>query len=393
MQKLGLTHAERSAYHKALRSDHVRRFKVRLLDLNGNLQADLSDRLLDGEVIVDGKAEVTRSLTLSLIDRKHSLGFDTDSPDDTAIYADRMLQVVYSVYVDSLARHVNVTIFTGPVTNLDRQGEVLELEAQGKESLAMGAMWRPLVLKKGLRKMAGIRTILAERAGETRFDMPDRDDRLKKTQSYDRYAKPWKAATHLAKSEDLQLFYDGRGVAVVRHLPETPIWTFRTGTGKDIVKPVEVAYTMEDVVNTIVVKGGKPKGAKENIQEIAVADGKLSPRRLGRDIPDPDTPGQTIRVPRHLPEVIEAGHIDTHKKARAKAERVLRDRLRSVVDISFDALVLPHIDPGDLFQVEGVEGDFRIWQYTIPLAADGDPTMAVGYTKNTHRRRRRKHKP
>lgn len=391
MQKLGLTNAERKAFHTTLRSSHTRRIIVRVLDLDGSVRADLSDRVLDGEVVVDGHATVTRSLSLSLLDPRHTLNFDTDSPDDGALYADRMLEVVYSVYVPDLSDHVNVRVFTGPVTKLDRKGDVVDVEAQGKEALAMGEMWRPLVLKKGTPKTAAIRMILKQRAGETRFDLPDRSARLLKTASYDRWTKPWKAAKAIARSMDLQLFYDGRGVAILRHLPRRPVYTFNTGTGGEILSDVAISNTMEEVVNTVVVRGGKPKGAKEAIQVTAVADRKhpLSPWRLGRTIKDDD--GTDVIIPRHHVERIEDGHIRSVKEARKRADRVLDDRLTSTVDVTLDVLPLPHLDPGDKVRVvtDDLSVAFRVWAFTIPLSAEGSPVMSLGYHKKTTINRRR----
>lgn len=386
MQKLGLTNAERGVFHKALRSTHSRSIIVRVLNLDGDVKADISSRLLDGEVVVDNSAEVTRSLTLSLLDPNHTLNFDTDSPDDGALFADRMIQVVYSVRVDDLGDRVNVPVFTGPVTKLDRKGDVVDVEAQGKEALAMGAMWRPLTLKKGMRKVTAIRTILEDRAGESRFDfldLPnDHNPGLPKSRSYDRWTTPWQAAQRLARSLDLQLFYDGRGVATLRHLPRKPIYTFNTGTGGEILSDVAISNTMDDVVNTVVVVGGKPKGAKENVGAVAVADKAhpLSPWRLGRN-----------GVARHLVYRVQDTSIRTHARAKAKADRILHDRLLSTVDVTLDVLPIPHLEPGDMVRVaaDDIDVHFRLKQFTIPLGASGDPVMSVGYHKKTTANRRR----
>lgn len=386
MQKLGLTNAERGVFHQTLRSSHTRRIIVRVLNLEGDIKADVSERVLDGEVVVDHNAEVTRSLTLSLLDPNHTLNFDTDSPDDGALFADRMLQVIYSVRVEGLTERVNVPVFTGPVTKLDRKGDVVDVEAQGKEALAMGAMWRPITLKKGMRKTTAIRTILEDRAGETRFDFLDldqlRNPGLPKARSYDRWTTPWEAAQRLARSMDLQLFYDGRGVATLRHLPRKPVYTFNDGTGGEILSDVAISNTMGDVINTVVVVGAKPKGAKEHVGAVVVADKShpLSPWRLGRN-----------GVPRHLVYRVSDTSIRTHERAKAKADRILKDRLLSTVDVTLDVLPIPHLDPGDIVRV--VSGDidvhFRLRQFTIPLGASGDPVMSLGYHKKTTANRRR----
>lgn len=388
MQKLGLTSAERSAFHRALRSSHTRRIKVYITALDGSVISDVSQWLLDGQVLVDYEGEVTRTLTMSLLDPQHSLNFDSDSPADGALYADRMIRVDYIVKVDELADHVTTRVFHGPVTQLDRTGDIVNLEADGKERLAMGDMWRPLTIKKSTPKTDAIRTILRERAGETSFDIPDLSGaayRLAATASYARTHVPWASSMALASSLNRQLFYPGDGIATLRVLPDSPVWTFKSGDGGDIVSEVAISNVMEDVKNTIVVVGAKPKGAKVRIQGVAVAEAThaLSPYRLGRN-----------GISRFLVETIEDDQIKTQAAADAKAKAVLNDRLRSVVEVTFDVLPIPHLDPGDLVALDygdagGPVIEFRLNQFSIPLGTEGSPTMSIGYHKQTTINRRR----
>jgi hypothetical protein len=385
MQKLGLTAAERRAFHRALRSSHTRRIYITITDLDGHVVSDLSHVVLDGQVTVDYDAEVTRALNLTVLDPAHTLNFDTESPDDGALFADRMIRVHYSVLVNELGRRVSVPVFHGPVTKLARAGDTVEIEAQGKESLAMGAVWKPLVLKKGMKKTTAIRTLLRERAGERRFSIPDLAARLPNTLNLDRYSSAWKNARKIARSMDRQLFYNGAGRAELRRLPGKPVYTFRTGTGGDIVTDVQVEYLLEDIKNTIVVLG--KKDGKSRVRAQAVADPKhpLSPRRLGR------TNSQGEFVPRHLVEVIEDESIRSQKEADRKARRILADRLRQTVEVTFDTLPIPHLEPGDLVRVttDDISVEFRLRQFVIPLGVSGEPTMSIGYHRKTTINRRR----
>lgn len=382
MQKMGLSVADRAAFEATLRTSHTRRIIVYVTSLEGDVLANVAHVLLDGQVVVDLDAEVTRSATLQFLDPSHSLGFDTDAPDDGALYADRMVRIDYAVFVPSLDKHVPVTVFHGPVTKLSRNGDVVNVEAQGKESLAMGAIWRPLILKKNMKRTAAIRTLL-QRAGESQFDMPavPNDPGLPKARSLSRLAAPWPVARKIARSMNRQLFYPGNGVATLRRFPNRSVYTFRTGTGGDVVSDVSVSYNTDTLANTIVVKGGVPKGAKKAVQATAVAPAThpLSPKRLGRN-----------GTPRHLVEVVEDTAIRSDREARRVAKRILEDRLRQVVEVQFDALPIPHLDPGDLVTVttDDVTLRFRLRQFSIPLGASGAPVMPVGYLKRTTPNRR-----
>lgn len=382
MQTLGLSNSERNKFHRALRSSHTRRVVVSVTNLEGNTLSVVSHRLLDGQVLVDMDADVTRSATLSLLDRKHSLNFDTDSPDDGALYADRMIRIEIEILVEDLGRHVSVPVFHGPVTKLDRKGDVVDIECQGKESLALGAVWRPITLKKGTKKTDAIRTLMSERAGETRFAFPTLTARLPKAVTLDRYSPVWASARKIASGMNRQLYYTAGGVLKLRAVPDRPVFTFKTGTGGDILSDVAISNLMEDVKNVVVVKGGKPKGAKNAVRATAVAEDShpLSPRRLGRN-----------GVPRYLVELVENESIRTDADARERAKQILRDRLRSTVEVTFDALPIPHLDAGDLVRVETDDAsfEFRLRQFSIPLGVSGDPVMSVGYHRRTTVNRRR----
>lgn len=376
MQNLGLTVEERATFEAALRASHQRRIAVAVTDLSGVTLATITPVLLDGQVVVDYDAEVTRSVSLSFLDPAHALSFDTNSPDDGALYADRMLRVTYSVYVEALSRWVDVVVFHGPVTKVDRAGDVVNVEGQGKESLARGALWNTLTLKKGTRFTDGIKTLLVNRAGETDYSIGTLSTKLPSTRSISRYDELWAAAQKLASSVDRQLFYDGTGRLLLRERPATPVYTFRDGQGGDVVAGVQVSYTLDEVKNTVVVKGGKPKGAKKRVyaEAVAPADSPLSPKRLGR-------PG----APRYLVEVMEDTAIRSKTAAAKKARKLLDDKIREVVDVTFDSLPIPHLDPGDLVAIttDDFSTTFRLLRFTIPLGANGAAPMPVGYLKRT----------
>lgn len=382
MLTLGLTATERGAYERALRSSHVRRIDVDVLTLDGEVLSKIDPVLLGGQVNVDLDAEVTRSASLQFLDPRHALNFDTDSPDDGALYADRMIRVRYGIHVEELGRWVWCPVFVGPVTKLSRAGDVVQVEAQGKEALVRGAIWRPLTLKKGAKVTDAIRTLMRDRGGETRFDFPDLSQRLPKARSLDRLVEIWATARSLARGVNRQLFYDGAGRLVLRAFPGSVVYTFTSGTGGDVLSGLNVSYELGDVKNVVEVKGQPPKGKKERVRGVAVAPGAhpLNPARLGRK-----------DAPRYLVESVEDSSIRTDKAARERAEAILEDRLREVVEVTFDSLPIPHLDPGDLVRVKTDElaVTFRVRQFSIPLSSDGAPVMPVGYLKKTTPNRRR----
>lgn len=382
MQRMGLTRAELKTYHRALAGDHARRVRVNVLNLEGDTLTHIDPVILDGQIVVEyveGTAldedRVSRTLTMTFLDPDHRLNFDSESPGDGALYADRKLRVYYSIRVDDLGRWVTTVPFTGPVVSFRRSGAVVDVTAHSEERLALGDLWEPLTIKKGTKKVDAIRLIM-ERTGEKRFELPSLASRLPKTRSLDRFASPWSHAQRIARSLDRQLFYDGRGRLILRKLPGTPVFTFNTGRGGEVLGDATVSHSLGNFANLVLVIGAKPKGAKQRVRAQAVAPRQhpLSPWRLGRN-----------DRPRYVVERIDDDTVRSEKEAQQRAERILEDRLRSVVDVQFDSLPIPHLDPGDLCRLKTSEGTvtFRLRTFSIPLGTDGDPVMPVGYIKRT----------
>ena len=393
MIPLDLTRAERRAYLRALRQTHSIRVQVSVLNLDHEHLAQLTHRILDGQVNVDLDADVTRSATVTFLDVGRTMSFDSDSPADGALFANRMLRITYGVKSQGMGQWVDVPIFTGPVVKLDRDGDVVTVEAQGKEVLALRPVWKPMTLKKGADKVDSIRVIMRWRTGETRFALPDLKARLPKDLSLGRQSEAWKACQAIARSLNRQLYYDGAGMLRLRTYPENTFYRFRTGTGGTVLSEPQVSFAHEDLRNVVQVRGGKPRGVKTDkdpntsaprrvprVSHVEVAPRRhpFSPERLGRS-----------GVPRFLPEVIEDETIRSKKEAERVAKRVLRNRLRQAVDVTFEALPAPHLDAGDLVQIRTDEMAmaFRLRQFSIPLSSSG--TMSVGYLRKVSRFGRR----
>lgn len=387
MIPLGLSVADELAYLNALNTHHTIHTTVQLLDLNHSRVADLSPRFLDGQVDVDADAEVSRSAKISLLDPNRSLAVDSRDPGEGALHMDRMIRLVYSVRVPAVG-WVDCPVFCGPVTKVGRTNDRLEVEAQGKESLASQAIWRPITLRKGMNKVDAIRMLMRERAGETRFTFPELpDSRLPKDLSLGRGSVAWIEARRLAHTMNRQLFYDGRGYLRLRQEPTTYGYTFADGPGGNIESPVKVSYDSTVIRNAVHVTAGNPPGKTKPISVFLAADPEhpLSPVRLGRKLED-----GTV-IPRFLVETINEPSLRDTAEARLLAETRLRSLLLQHVDVNLDTFPIPHLEPGDQLRVETREfsTEFRLRQFSLPLGPDA--SMAIGYMKRASVSQRRSH--
>jgi len=381
---LGLTPADYKSFVQALADPHAIRLDVAVLTLDEDEISRISPDILTWQVDVDADADVDRALTITVLDPNHSLHLDSDSPDDGALYADRMFQLIYSVLVPGLSERVDVEVFTGPIVDLERDGSQLNLTAHGKEELGMGWIWRPITIKKGARKSDAIRTILAERTGEQNFDIPDVTVKLPKGLSLGRAAAAWPRSRKLAQSMNRQLYYNGAGTCRLRIRPRRPLFTFRADSParSNITSSVTVTHDFTEVKNAVWFRGGKPNGQKKPVEFFAVAPKghPLSPQRLGRT----DADGR--KVGRYLVAEHSNEHVRSKAEAKRRANALLDDLLLEVVGVSFTAVPVPHLDPLDVVRVEtrDFSANVRLRQFSI-----GSEGMTVGYIERVSRPNRR----
>lgn len=364
MLSLGLSTADQRLFEQSLITGYNLRVTIQVLTLDHVYVSDVSDKLVDGQVNWAFREEVNSSLTLTLLDPDSAIGFDTQSPSDGALFADRMLRVVYSVYSDLLPRWVDVPIFCGPVTGMSRDDAIVSIECQGKESLYKepSMAWSARTYYKRYKLTDTIRDVLGTKGGETKFDLPEWSNTLPRDYSLKTETPLWDFVKAVVGPDVLQqVWYDGRGVLRLRSTPATPAFTF---TEAHLTSVPKLKYNMDKIRNVALVKGGIPEGKAQiiAIRHLPKAD-PASSWSLGRN-----------GVPRPLAEVIDDSTILTQADADAKAMQVLAAIGIGNTDFDFDSLPIPHLEIGDNFQLStrDVSMMIRVHNFSIPLKA-GSP--------------------
>lgn len=372
-ESLGLyTKADREALDETLVTSHDLRIDVFVLTLEGDRVGVLSDRLIEGQVNIDNTADVTRSANLTLYDPNSTITFDSDSPAESAMYLNSMIQIRYCVKSELLADWVRIPIFTGPIVSLSRDDDSVVVECQGKELLAMGSCWTVFNRPKGAYIVDVIRDILKTRTGESKFNFPDGiKSRLDKPFSISKEGTPWLSAKKLAQSINRQLYYDGAGVAQLRPTAlNSPQWTFETGNDGSVLTTPSLAFSTDDIKNVVVVNGGAPKGASKKVSVTAmpVDAHPLSPKNLGRN-----------GVGRYLVETINNAQIRSAARATEIADNRLSTLLRQEVNVTFEASPIPMLEEHDAvsLKTDDFTVDFNADTFTIPLISGS--TMNMGF--------------
>jgi len=382
MQRMGLTGAELKTYHEALRSSHPIRISLAVLDLEENQLASITPAFVSGQVTVNAHSrETTRVLSAQFWDPGDDLDLDSSNQSDGALFIDRMMRVYYSVWVDALGRWVTAKPFTGPIWHLHREGGMVTVEAHGKERIALRPAWKPFHESRGTAKAAAIRALMVDRTGEARFAFPSSSPALPGPFNVGREQIVWHRATHLARSMDRHLFYDGRGVLHLRNFPDRPMLTFAAGNGGSIISPVGVDTDPTDFVNTVQVKG---RQKLEPVVAKLANRNPMSAKKLTRN----GVPGVIARFEQN-------DHIRSDSEETARADRVLAHAGKEVVTYTYDVVPHPHLDELDVVRALTSEGSVRhhLAQWVLPLTTEGNPPMTVGYTKRLTPNRRAIRRP
>lgn len=376
MLSLGLSADDQAAFIRGLLGTHTLRVRVQILDTTHRLQGDVSTMLLDGAVTVDALADVTRSASLSLYDPDHQLQLDSNAPVDGALYYDRMISLAYQVtsyeYVNPDNGEpitVTVPVFTGPISSMDRDSDVVSLEAMGKEVFSQppSYAWRTRNYGIGTLRTSIVRELL-ENTGETRFNIEPWSLRTANVFGVTAETNVWSLAKKMAG--DRMLYYDGAGTLVMRQPLTRTVFTFTDGDGGSVLTKPKFSYRTDDLRNIVRVKGGIPKGWKTQVVRTAYAPAShpLSAQSLGRN-------GHA----RHLVEIIEDQDLVTPEACQERADKALALALKTEVAAAFDGIPVPMMEWGDMIAVRagGVSVSSRLDQFTLPLKAG--ESMAYGF--------------
>lgn len=381
MYPLGLSVEDRLKFELGLTRKHLIRIRVDLLDMDQNYLGTATGRVLSGQVDVDVSAEITRSCGLTVLDPDHLLNLDSSATFGGSLFLDRMIRVRYGVYSEEFPRWVDIPVFTGPIDDVERDGDVVSLNAIGKESLLLGPASTHRSWLSGSYKTTVLRELLAM-FGEAYTEIPHQSTKTTKVLSIAPSTIPWQYIQSVARSwGGGRIVYDGAGYARFQTQNNSPQWTFRGGNDGTLLSKPKIAYDMKNVRNFVVVTGAAPTKGGKPVVGLAHAPSNhpLSSDNLGRN-----------GTRRYLREDISDTTVTTTKAAEALAAQRLQEHLNTGLQLSYEAMVIPHLEPWDVVAVNhGVWAtSASLTNYTIPLTADGKMTIGRRYTVNRHMRNR-----
>lgn len=355
---------------RLLHTSHIIRMSVQVCTLGGEYTKDLSSLLMSGQVNIDTTQQVTRAADLTIFDPFKKIQLDPDDPSKISTGMSDLIKIVYIVIDPETKDAFNIPIFCGPVDSVSRDATSLKITAVGKESLAIGNSYVGKIFKKNAKKTDVIKWILANIIGENKYQIPDLAAKLPADWRLSQGDIPWDACVKLARGMGYQLFYDGRGVARMRKPGGKSLFTFDDNW---VSSSPSISYDATQVVNVVVVKGGKPKKAKTNVGYTAIAPAShpLSPQRLGRN-----------GVPRYLfGSAIEDSSLISTAECKATATANLNRGLVLGFNAQWTGLPMPLLEESDMVSIDsgGLKATIALNTFAIPLTI-GPSTY--GYTRS-----------
>ncbi len=384
MLSVGLSVADQAIWHRNLSQPHTVKTVVQILDLEHNIIADVSHMLdtsggqVDGQVVkVEGlkddlkeinDPQILHTLSLTLLDPRRALGFDSSSPADAAIYLDRMLRVYYCTFDPDLNRWVDTPVFTGPIINMARNDALVTVEAQSKEYLGSTDYDAAATIPAGV-KVDMIRDLMRKTGELDKYmDLPVLADKAPKAVVLVRNSKPWAKAYALGESMSRHLFYDGRGVLRMADPNTKPVFTFN---GDNVTAFPGATYGTGDLRNGVRVTSGTGSGSKPKYDYTAYAEDshQNSRKSLGRN-----------GVGRKIIETIDDDAIKSQAAAKTRAETELKDRIRTNSAIPLECFCIPHLELWDLIAIDLPDfyAELRVESFSKPITIGS--LMTVGYT-------------
>ncbi len=363
---------------------------------------------------MDTTQDISRSLSVTFLDPYRRFRWSPDHTHPGSLFTGDFLSVKYAVLVRDDNRYlgnttlgpkhhklgvkappdydrnywVQVPVFQGPLVSYEANGPEITIEAQSKETLAVDPIFAhdSYTLGKHMHVDDAMQEVL-RRIGERQFRMPNLPWRLGKEVNVHSTSQPWLVINgggqdstgknipglinHTGKHPH-HAFYDAAGRFTVKRLNKEPVFRFYQNT---LISQVDVTYdTIADFRNTVIVHGAKAqgKGKKPIKAEVSL------PRH------NPNSPWKLARngKPRYLTLEVHAANLKTAKECRQRAHHLLAHHSMVGVNLSFDCLPIPTLEPHDVIRARTEDGmvlHAPIKQFTIPLTSSSP--MSIGYNR------------
>lgn len=348
--------------------------EVLILNINNNLISDASSRLISGHVDVDANANVSRSGKVQLWDPFNDLGLGLGGSSQF----DRIIKINYWVQNMTGGQQWRTAVATCIVTQINRDGSIVNLEFKGKEVLADHGLHTPHTWPAGWPKGTVITNGMTIFTGETMFwdySAGAAWNMLGASGwSIDSGDNLWAKFRELATSMGCRLFYNGEGILVIRPLQVAPIFTMDQPW---MTSEPSMDYDFDNLINMVRVEGAM----------LPTWDGGEA-QLVYEALPDPNHPFSCWSLarngyPRIIPKIISDSSINDFALAADIAWNELSIALLQTNNVTLTGKVMPWFEENDVLTImhPKLYTNTFLTKWTIPLVGDGE--MSMNFMSNT----------
>lgn len=382
----GWTDAEKADYLATIHGYYEQRVRIEVLTNERRVLSTIPAAVIDGQVdcarvevdwFSEDKSnqpiEISRyAKNITLYDPSRAVALDSGSPADGALYLDRSIRIIISIR--GRLRWYDVPVFTGPVTNLDREGALITLEAEGCEAFGMGAAWRTDTIRD-VTKVAAFRDLMY-RTGEVDewMDVPTSKEKLVAPKVISRDTRLWDKAFYIMASMNRLCFYDGEGRLRTPAPSTEPVLEFSYGDDGLLLREPAVNFSTENFRNHWWELTSTAKGKDVEAGVPLPASHPLTPIKIGRN-----------GKPRYLLGTETNADLRTKAKAYERGKALL-EQASSEIQVRAESRLVPHLSPFDwaLMRTKEWSMPFPIGEFSMSLVRTPTP-ITVGYRTNLAR--------
>lgn len=334
-------------------------------------------RLVDGSVTVDRTRDEKRACDFLLDNTDGALKNDPQN----GFWYDKILKAFWGVkYYDySLARwrrwETPLGVFMIDRIDEDRFPHAIKVTGRdlSKKCIVSG-LSQTMSFPQGV-SIESIIVALAANAGIKQFALPDSGNAYSSDIVFTRGTARWAVMKQLADVVGCELYFRPDGVLTMRPYPDptlSPVaWSFTESYGGSLVK-YSKSSNDSNVYNHIIVTGAALGGEPDDLggavtgsttSEIVFAEARND---------DPASPTRISRIGDRT-KPYASDFFTTTSQAQDYADTMLRISSLEEYSMSFESLIIPFIDAGDIVEIQQPDDDpytparFLLSNYTIPM--------------------------
>lgn len=243
----------------------------------------------------------------------------------------------------------------------------LEIEISGSDlsrKISRNLWDKTYVINAGTNYGDAIKAVITDRLPGTVFNFVSTDKLTPRLFFGEQSSNdPWQDAMDMAESIGCWLFFDARGICVMREEPDPDIdpavWTFRD-TANPVITQLSRKITDQDTYNYVIVTG------ESSANDV--------PARGTAIDDDPSSPTYYLGPYGTVTYRVTTPLVSDDNQAFTMAQALLRRKKGATETVEMDVVPNSALEPGDVVGVERtlskITGRFSLDGYSIPLAAE-----------------------